>query len=78
MVQPSEPDEAAAAQRAAERSATPPGDPEAGRVEARRHAQDGPADEPPDRDWLRSNAAWLPLAAIVLALVAWVVYVQVG
>jgi hypothetical protein len=53
-------------------------DPKLERFESRRRERQGPYDDSPDEDWLHSNWAWLMLAAIFAALVAWIAYIALA
>jgi hypothetical protein len=48
------------------------------RAEARRRELAALLDDPPEADWLRSNWGWLILAATLVALVAWIVYIALA
>jgi hypothetical protein len=73
-MQPGEPEEDLKNLVAREETRVPLVDPELERAEALRHARNDAFDDPPDADWLRGNWGWGMLAAVVVGLVAWIVY----
>jgi hypothetical protein len=74
-MQPTEPEEDLKELVAREHSAVRPADRQAERVAAWRREHDGVVEEPPETDWLRSNAGWVLLGAILAGLAGWIVYI---
>jgi hypothetical protein len=77
-MQPSDPEEAVKELVAREevRARLPQSERE--RAEARRQELSALLDDAPEADWLRSNWGWAILAAMVVALVAWIVYIALA
>jgi hypothetical protein len=48
------------------------------RAEARRRELAALLDDPPEAGWLRRNWGWLILAAPLIALAAWIVYIALA
>ena len=74
-MQPSEPEEEVKELVAREHAETRLDDPEFERAEIWRQEEAPPRDDRFDADWLQGNGWVLILAAIGVALVAWIVYI---
>jgi hypothetical protein len=48
------------------------------RAEARRREQSALLDDTPEADWLRGNWGWAILAAVLVALAAWLLYLALA
>jgi hypothetical protein len=48
------------------------------RAEVRRRELAALLDDPPEAGWLRSSWGWLILAALLVALAAWIVYIALA
>jgi hypothetical protein len=77
-MQPSEPEEEVKELVARERNETRLDDPEFERAEIWRREEAPPLDDRFDADWLQGNGGWLILAAIGVALVAWILYIALA
>jgi hypothetical protein len=77
-MQPGEPEEELKDLVAREDTRVPLVDPELERAEALRRPPRDAFNDPADADWLRGNWGWALLAAPVVGLVAWIVYLTLA